>query len=127
VLAGVTAAALCTTALVTVAAGPAAAAMGKGRAQICAQGDYDSWLEFRGSQTFNSSYVSSPGFGCVNVTIPPGTYQLAIIGLAEKPGTLPTAVVLGTYNASPSTNPGVKAFTSGSFSTSTRPPYTVTR
>ncbi|SNY69767.1 hypothetical protein [Paractinoplanes atraurantiacus] len=120
VLAGVAAAALCSTAAVTVAAGPAAAAMGKGRVQICSQGDFDSWLEFVGSTSYNSTYVASPG-QCVNETIPPGTYSLSIIGQARKAGAL--RGFLGATPANPNTNPGVKVFTRGSFP---RPTHTVT-
>ncbi|MCM4083452.1 hypothetical protein [Paractinoplanes hotanensis] len=105
---GIVTTAVLTPAIVTAAAAPAVAAMGKGRAQICSQGDYPSQLEFAGTGGF-SSFIAAAGT-CVKVDIPAGTTRIDVVGSWSNGSTFN----MGGFWASAQDNPGWKVYTFGS-------------
>jgi hypothetical protein len=107
-IAGIGGTAVLTMAAVTVMAAPAVAAMGKGRAQICSQGDYPSQLEFPGAGRAGS-FVATPG-NCVKVDSPVGTTRIDVVGSWSNG----TNFHLGSFLASAQDNPGWKVYTFGS-------------
>ncbi|OKI46066.1 hypothetical protein [Micromonospora sp. CB01531] len=104
---GVAAAATLTAGTVVATAGPAAAAMGQGRVQLCSQGNYWSYLEYTG--TYLSSYRVAPG-SCGKWDIPAGTYQIEVRGMFN---TSSSTFWMGSFAASASSNPGWKVYTRG--------------
>ncbi|MEV4494436.1 hypothetical protein AB0J84_01835 [Micromonospora arborensis] len=104
---GVAAAGMLTAATLAVSTGPAAAAMGKGRVQLCSQGNYGSYLEFWGN---GASTVLVPPGTCLKTNIPSGTQQVEVLGAFNSSG---IAFHLGTFTASASDDPGWKVFTTG--------------
>ncbi|MCM4084288.1 hypothetical protein [Paractinoplanes hotanensis] len=108
-VAGIAGAAVLSTAVVTGAASPAFAAMGKGRVQICAVGNYGSYLSFVGNRPLFATYVAAPG-QCVKADIPVGTTRISVFGLWSSGNSFE----MGAFLASASDDPGWKVYTSGS-------------
>ncbi|MEU5941313.1 hypothetical protein ABZ807_19480 [Micromonospora sp. NPDC047548] len=88
--------------------GPAAAAMGKGRVQLCSQGNYWSFLSFAGNGA--TTGLVAPGT-CLKTDIPFGTYQIIVTG---KWNTSESTWEMGRFNATPNDDPGYKVYTYGS-------------
>ncbi|MFI7609470.1 hypothetical protein ACIBTV_30760 [Micromonospora sp. NPDC049366] len=105
--AGVAAAGMLTAATLAVTTGPAAAAMGKGRVQICAQGNYAAYLSFEGSR-YSTSVLAVPG-ACVKTDIPTSTYQIGVNGVYNSGASFR----MGAFVASSSDDPGWKVYTKG--------------
>ncbi|SDT36903.1 hypothetical protein SAMN04489716_3485 [Actinoplanes derwentensis] len=110
VIGAVTTAVALTAAAVVVNPGSAAAAMGKGRVQICSKGTYQSWLEFEGGLEYQATYLAAPG-KCIAATIPSGTYAIKVWAIFDA--TKPLKWPLTRFGASTQTDPGVKVFTYG--------------
>lgn len=97
-----------TTAMLATTSGPASAAMGKGRVQLCSQGNYWSFLRFDGSGATTS--LVPPG-SCIKTDIPFNTVYIAVVG---KWNLSNTNFEMGGVPATPNDNPGYKFYTVGS-------------
>ncbi|MFI7609523.1 hypothetical protein ACIBTV_31025 [Micromonospora sp. NPDC049366] len=104
---GVAAAGMLTAATLAATSGPAAAAMGQGRVQLCSQGNYASYLSYTG--TGITTYVVFPGT-CLKDDIPRNTTQIEVVGIFNSSG---TSFSMGSFKASATDNPGWKVYTGG--------------
>jgi hypothetical protein len=105
---GVAVAAAAATATLATTTGPAAASLGKGRVQLCSQGNYSSFLRFDGNGA--TTGLVSPG-SCVKTDIPFNTVRIAVVG---KWNSSDATFEMGGVPATPNDDPGYKIYTTGS-------------
>ncbi|OKI44021.1 hypothetical protein A6A27_38685 [Micromonospora sp. CB01531] len=106
---GVAATATLTVGTVVATTGPAAAAMGQGRVQLCSQGNYQSYLKFTGGGLALQTTVVPPGT-CNKWDIPVGASGIEVRGVFNTSG---STFWIGSFEASASSNPGFKVYTLG--------------